>query len=103
MKYFFIGLISAVLIVILTLYSAYSWGYVAVIFYNWFITPYFPGLPVFTWMQFAGFMLMVNCFVHAPKTHIKKEYTDEENWWVSFLLTPWLTLIVGLIFHLFTK
>ena len=89
------------LLPVLILYSSFSWGYVAVIFWGWFIIPLFPEAPLFTWTQFAGFMFMLNCFVHQSNKHVKKEYKDEVTEWSGLILNPWLTLLGGWIFHKF--
>ncbi len=88
------------LIPFLVLYSSFSWGYVATIFYSWFIIPLFPQLPIFTWLQFAGMMFMINCFVHISKSNIKEEYTNKTEGIILIFINPWLTLLGGWILHL---
>lgn len=89
------------LVPIMVLYSSFAWGYVATVIYSWFILPLFPNLPLFTWLQFAGIMIFVNCFVKPSINNIKKEYKDEQANWTSILLNPWLALLAAWILHLF--
>ena len=89
------------LIPIMVLYSSFAWGYVATIIYSWFILPLFPNLPLFTWLQFAGIMMFVNCFIKLSANNIKKEYKDEQANWTNVLLNPWLALLAAWILHLF--
>lgn len=85
------------------LYSSFSWGYVATILINWFILPIYPEFPVFTWFQLAGFMFVVNCFVHGSSiaNNLKKEYEDSTKSLILLLLAPWMTLLGAWVFHLF--
>jgi hypothetical protein len=95
----FLGILF--LIPFIVLYSTFSWGYVAVIFWSWFIIPLFPNLPLFTWFQFAGIMFMIGCFIRPSYKTVKKEYKDEVTEWVSTIISPWLTLLGGWIFYKF--
>lgn len=90
-----------VLVPMIVLYSSFSWGYVATIFWGWFILPLFPDLHSFTWIQFAGMMCLVNCFTNHKTFKIKKEFEDKTQTWSSIILAPWLTLLGGWILHLF--
>lgn len=96
-----VGIIA--LIPLLVLYSSFSWGFVATIIYKWFVLPLFPQFPVLTWIQFAGIMFFINCFVHgfSQVSNIKKEYRDELNGFITLILAPWLTLFGAYILHLF--
>jgi len=95
----FLGVL--VLVPIIVLYSSFSWGYVATIFWGWFIIPLFPDLHSFTWIQFAGIMFLVNCFTKHSKTQIKDEYKDNVVSWTQLIVAPWLTLLGGWVLHLF--
>lgn len=90
------------IIPILIIYEAFSWGYVASVIYGWFILTTFPQAPVLTWIQLAGIMFLVNCFVHNTTTnYIKKEYKDEIVGLGTSLIAPWLTLLGAWIFKIF--
>ncbi len=95
----FLGFIFFVPSVVL--YGSFSWGYVATIISTWFIIPLYPQFPQFTWLQYAGIMFFINCFVRFSPERIKKEYKDELNGWVTLILGPWLTLLGAWILHLF--
>jgi hypothetical protein len=88
------------LIPLLVLYSTFSWGYVASIIYMWFVIPVFPEVPVLLWYQFAGFMLLFNCFNHKSSTTIKKEFKEKNIDIVMMFLSPWLTLLGAWIFKI---
>ena len=94
---------TLVLIPFFILYSSFSWGYVATIISSWFILPIFPQVSELTWIQYAGIMFFINCFVHGSSTanNIKKEYQDEKNSLIIQLIAPWLTLLGAWILHLF--
>ena len=95
-----IGLILGVgVVALMVAYSAFSWGYVTSVLYNWFIVSAIPNCPHFTVLQFIGFSLFVNTLINTPQTHIKSEFTDEKSKWFTFLLSPWLTLFLGWLIH----
>ena len=90
------------IILLLVFYNAFAWGYVSSIIYTWFIIPIFPETPVLTWMQLAGIMFLVNCFVHNTTTnYIKKDYKDETTGLILGLISPWFTLFFAWIFKTF--
>lgn len=84
----------------LVFYTSFSWGYVATVIANWFIIPLFPEFPQFTWLQYAGIMFFISCFVHGSLKEIKKEYKDENMTWINIISAPWLTLLGAWILHL---
>ena len=98
-----VGLVFVLVFVFFVLvYSSFSWGYVASMFYSWFILPNFPTLPHFTVTQFVGIMFFTSVvFRHTP-SHIKDEYQDKSSSWTYLILSPWLTLFFGwLVYSLY--
>lgn len=96
----FLAFLGAILIVpLLVIYSSFSWGYVATVIYSWFVLPLFPDLHVFTWLEFAGIMFFVSCFVSPPAKEIKDEYKDSVSIWANAILNPWVLLLAAWIFH----
>lgn len=94
-------ILALLLIPLLVIYGAFSWGYVASIIYAWFIIPTFPNAPELMWWQLAGIMFFVNCFVHNSSVHyMKDEYKDETNGFIVFFIGPWLTLLGAWIFKI---
>ena len=87
------------LIPILVLYSSFAWGYVASIIYRWFILIIFPTAPHLTWIQLAGIMFLVNCFVHdSTITVLKDEIKDKKAMWINTLIRPWAVLLAASLF-----
>lgn len=77
-------------------YSSFSWGYVASLFYGWFILPNFPTLPHFTVTQFVGFMIFISItFNRSSPDFIKDEYKEKGQQWFYLFISPWLTLFFG--------
>jgi hypothetical protein len=93
---------ALVLIPLLIIYSSFSWGYVASIIYSWFILPIFTNAPILTWVQLAGIMFLVNCFVHSDSSihYMKKEVKNEYTGLTTSILSPWLTLFGAWIFKI---
>lgn len=96
-----IGFLGVLGIVFLMLtYSAFSWGYVASVFYGWFILPNFPTLPHFTVAQFVGFMIFANVTINRTSPgFIKDDYKDKLSEWLYFFISPWLTLFFGWLIY----
>ena len=65
-----------ILVLLLLLYNVFAWGYVASVFYGWFVLPYFPNLPHFGYVEFIGFVLFFGVLTHKSPTFIKDEYKD---------------------------
>lgn len=77
------------------IYNAFSWGYVASVFYGWFVLPHFPNFPQFGWVEFVGFILFIGVLTSKSYRHIKDEHIDKTTTTVSLFLGPWLTLFLG--------
>lgn len=85
----------------LTLYSSFSWGYVASICYSWFIMPNFETLPDLNWYHFAGIMFFVNCFYHnSTLSYIKSEFKDSTSGVIASIISPWILLFCAFIFKI---
>ncbi len=88
-------------IVILVMYSSFSWGYVASIVYKWFILSQFTQLPQIQWWQFAGIMFFINCFIHNSTRHyLKDEVKNNKTGMVTSILSPWLLLFSAWLFKI---
>lgn len=87
------------LAVLMLCYTALSWGYVAHTFYHWFILPSFPTFRDFSITQFIGFIVFLNCILPHSKTHLKDEFKDKEWEIISFIFSPWLSLLFGWIIY----
>jgi hypothetical protein len=83
------------LAILLVIYSVFSWGYLAAIFYYWFVLPFFPEFPVFTYQQFIGFMFFISVMTHKGSVNIKDEYRDKTLDTIQLLIGPWVMLFVG--------
>lgn len=78
-------------LVIITTYSAFSWGFVFYKFYYWFLLTVFTTLPHINYYEAVGLMLFVGLF----KNHFSKENKEDEVNWGLFLCYPWISLILG--------
>ena len=93
-----LGLILIVLGVIV--YNAFAWGYVASVFYGWFVLPSFPTLPHFGYVEFIGFLLFIGVMTHKSSTNIKDEYKDTGMDTLQLLIGPWISLFLGWLVHI---
>lgn len=88
------------IMVLIAVYSIFSYGYVGMIFWSWFVVPVF-GVPALTMYQSWGLATMVSLWTH--QTHTDKQ--DDERTsnqkigaLVLEILKPWLIFaIVALI------
>lgn len=92
-------ILAIVLYLGVLIYSSFSWGYVAYVFYGWFVTPYIHNLPQFTITMFVGFILFISVILPKSATFIKDEYEREDLKWIYLILGPWLTLFGGWVVH----
>jgi hypothetical protein len=98
--FIFLGVIGFVLFILF--YSSFSWGFVAMKFYHWFVLTSFPKLPEFTITQFIGFILFTHIFfTNSSSTSIKDEYKDKSTEWVGTFIKPWVTLVFGWLIYSF--
>ena len=77
-----------ILVLLLLLYNVFAWGYVASVFYGWFVLPYFPNLPHFGYVEFISFVLFFGVLTHKSPTFIKDEYKDKTMDMIQFLIGP---------------
>ena len=92
-------ILGLIIIPLLFLYSAFSWGYVTHMLYNWFILSSFSNLPHFTTLQFIGFSFFLNTLIRSTPTHLKDEYSNKQAFWGYMILGPWFVLVLGWAFH----
>ena len=90
-------LIGLLIVVGIVIYNLFSWSYVAIKFYGWFVLVNFPTLPHVSYMEMLGVMLFISVLTHKRSTHIKNEYEDSQLKWVSLIFGPWIVLVIGWI------
>ena len=88
-----------ILLPLMFLYSAFSWGYVLFLMYHWFVLSAMPTLPHFTIIQMIGLSLTANVLIRHSSQHIKSEYKDDNMFWTNAILSPWITLFITWAFH----
>lgn len=102
-----LGALLAIVLAIpfIILYSSFSWAYVLLIFWSWFILPVFPQLPEITFYQALGLYLFTTFFKNHYYTpfnkKFEKENVDNNIKYTVMFLGPWLTLLIGYFIHLF--
>jgi hypothetical protein len=102
MKEFFTLLGVILFIPLLVIYNSFAWGYVATVISYWYVIPLFPSFPILSWLQYAGIMFFVNCFVHTgDNSDIKDEYKNNSFNLIKILFNPWLLLLGAWILKLF--
>lgn len=93
---FFIGFIVGMLCIT---YNAFAWGFVFYKFYHWFVMPTIFFAPKINYSQAIGLMMVISLFQSDMNTSSYKDAKGE--WWFLFSFAPWLSLIIGYVFHLF--
>lgn len=86
-------------VITITVYGAFSWGYVAYKFYYWFVFPLWEGLPQYQITQFVGILLFVNVLTHKEYPQISEEFKDMRLTYLSMFFGPWLTLFLGWVIY----
>jgi thiol:disulfide interchange protein len=78
----------------LLLYETFSYGFLFLKVYTWFLLPIFPMMPVIGFWEAVG-LAFFTCVFRRPRTHKNK---DEEFEWGAFL-SPWITLLFAWVLH----
>ena len=96
---YIIGSIIVTSVIIgLFLYGTFSWGFVCLKLYNWFVLPLgVQGLPTLTLVQMIGLCLFFKAIGYHGSVHLKDEYEDKYKFYISVFLLPWLTLLFAFI------
>lgn len=97
-------------IYLLLLYNAFSWGWVLLKFWYWFLLPVFPMLPHIGISAAIGLALCLTLF----KTHSSHGYQgklgsgekvllkrkSEKSDWITGILAPWIVLSIAWLIKL---
>ena len=95
-------IIFAGVFMLMLFYSAFSWGVVTYNFWYWFLIPLFPEAPEITFTLAVGVHMLLALFKNHNNETIKEKYKDKAMGWAVYMLSPWLTLLAGLIiYHIF--
>jgi hypothetical protein len=86
------------LIVGTVLYNVLSWGYVCYKFWSWYVTPVFTDLPIVEFWQAVGLMFFISLFKNHSSISIKSEFQDKSSSITSFIINPWILLVIGYLF-----
>lgn len=98
--YIFGSVAVLVLVALVFLYSAFSWGFATFKFWYWFILPIFPSLPHITFYQAVGMFLFLELFKgHSSNSNENSDKKKETPQWVWFA-KPWIFLLVGYFIYL---
>ena len=84
-----------------TVYSAFAWGWVFFKFWGWFILPVFT-LPEINFWQAVGLMFFVLLF-QINKAHIQEKDEKDKKKQLTIalaaIIAPWVTLFAGWFIH----
>jgi len=96
-----VALIASGGVILIIAYGAFSWGYVATQFYDWFVLKYYPNLPHFTLLQIIGFNFLISTVIRIKdNSDIKDDYRiNKTTRSISVFASPWLTLLLGYLFY----
>lgn len=81
-------------LIALYVYEVFSWGFVCLKLYNWFVLPLgIQGLPVLNLVQMMGIYVFLKAIGYHSNTHLKDEYKDKPSLYGAVILGPWLILL----------
>lgn len=93
-----VAIIIAILVIFgMLIYSSFSWGFVCMKFWMWFILPLFPMLPVLSFIQCVGLMFFIGLFNIKHSSNFEK--SNEQNYSAigTSIILPWITLFFAWI------
>ena len=82
-------------VIAIVIYDVFVWGLVTLKFWQWFMLPTFPSLPVLTFIQAVGLMMFISLFKNHSPQLLKDENVDQPLSIIMALIGPWFLLIVG--------
>lgn len=81
-------------------YSIFTKGIITMLFWQWFLVPVFPEIPLITFLQAIGLTFFF-VILRAGGRDLKKKYYDEsEEQTIKSFLNPVLLLGIGYFFKL---
>lgn len=83
-------------------FSIFSWGFVTLKFYSWFILSVFHFMPEINYVHALGLYTFMSLFKNHNIYEVKKEYrslTEDEKITMQSLM-PWVLLLLGFLIHL---
>lgn len=96
-----------IVFVLLSVYSSFSYGYVLVKFWDWYVLPTFTTLPKLDLYHSIGLMLTITLLKGAKMVRTPKEEFLDKKWdtitMFTCLLSPWIVLLMGYIMNLIIK
>jgi len=102
MKHILVILGLLIFVPLALLYNAFSYGFVATMFADWFVYPVFPNFPKLNWIQFVGLSYFIMCIFPKNSTMIKDEFQEERiAKWIMIIIAPWFLLLAGGLIKLF--
>lgn len=78
-------------------YGAFSYGFVGMELWSWFISPVF-GLPELSWGQAYGIVLVSSIFTYRPHYNTNKDEREKHEkigQLIASLILPWIILFSG--------
>jgi hypothetical protein len=97
---FFITIIGIVGVLFLAfIYGIFSWAFVVMYFWLWFVMPLFPTLPVINFYQAMGLWFFISLFHNQTMPAIKEEYLKKTEGIVAIIIATWITLFLGYCAH----
>lgn len=85
----------------LYVYGIFSWGFVCLELYNWFVLPLgIQGLPALNLVQMMGVFVFLKAVGYHSNLHVKDEYKDNKSLYISAALSPWVTLLMAYLLRL---
>lgn len=85
----------------LYVYGVFSWAFVCLKLYNWFVLPLgIQGLPTLSLVQMMGLYVFLKAIGHHSNIHLKDEYKDKEMLYAYTIFTPWVILLMAYLLRL---
>ena len=99
---FVFSVIFAVLMPLTWLYTIFSYGFVSLKLWNWFILPLFPNMPSLNILTAMGLTSVFGWFNSRQfyKLKYKGEKIEQNLDTTIFIILPWITLIFAWVLHL---
>lgn len=100
-----LGAIVAIvgLILVLTVYSSFSWGFVLYKFWYWFLLPVFPNLTHVSFWHCVGLTFFIGLFKNNNTASYLKDESKKTQDAIMPFVYPWIIVLVGYFFYLIIR
>lgn len=87
--------------ILLLAYTLFSWGYVLMNTWQWFIVPTFPNVPAINLLQAIGIQMVFSAIRSQSGRVLKDKCRNKRKDAINFIIAPWVLFLISYIIKQF--